>query len=66
MGIVERLPAERVKSRVLWARNFTQALHNGDIHSAGYPALIPSYLPNHCMSSPRKLASSTWKFQGLL
>jgi hypothetical protein len=66
MGIVEHLPAELVKSRVLWARNLTQALPNGDIHSAGYPALTPSYLPIQCMSSPRKLASSMWKFQGLL
>ena len=66
MGIVEHLPVERVKSRVLWARNFTQALHNGDIHCAGYPALTSSYLPNHCMSNPRELASSKWKFRRLL
>jgi len=66
MGIVEHLPAERAKSRVLWARIFTQALHNGDIHSAGYPAHTPSYLLNHCISSPRKSASSKWKFPGLL
>jgi hypothetical protein len=56
MGIVEHLPAERVKSRVLWARNFTQALHNGDILSAGYPALTPLLSPQSLHVEPQEIS----------